>query len=184
MRRFILFIKSCFKNIIKVFSRKSQSPPFFLKRFILFYFIFFFKRVTEFLGKYSTMLVLVFEYASNFLHERPESIMLDAFRGNLSNESQPVFTRVSEKTSESKRLGRQTRPRIEPGTTRLLVQNVDPLGHWWGKIFDEFSYFFSFFYLTFGRESIVFLSNFQSGDFNKFIHFFRPLESKNHNFNS
>ena len=40
--------------------------------------------------------------------------------GCLSKESQPEFTRVSKKTTEnSEQLGRQARPKIEPGTSRL-----------------------------------------------------------------
>ena len=40
----------------------------------------------------------------------------------LSKRSQPVFKRISEKTTEnSERLGRQARPGIEPGTSRLPV---------------------------------------------------------------
>ena len=46
----------------------------------------------------------------------------DALRGSLSKGSQPVFTRVSEKTTEnSERLGRQARPGFVPGTSRLPV---------------------------------------------------------------
>ena len=46
-----------------------------------------------------------------------------ALREGLSKESNPVFTRVSENIPEnSKRLGRQVRPRIEPGTFRLPDQ--------------------------------------------------------------
>ena len=42
--------------------------------------------------------------------------------GVVSKGSQPVFTRVSEKTTEnSERLGQQVRPGIEPGPSRLLV---------------------------------------------------------------
>ena len=42
--------------------------------------------------------------------------------GVFSKVSQPVFTRVSEKTMEnSERLGRQARLGIEPGTSRLPV---------------------------------------------------------------
>ena len=54
-----------------------------------------------------------------------------ALRGGLSKGSQPVFTRVSEKTTEnSERLDRQARPRIEPGTSRLPVFERS---HWWGQ---------------------------------------------------
>ena len=45
--------------------------------------------------------------------------------GNLliPKESQPVFSRVSEKTTEnSERLGQQVRPKIEPGTSHLPVR--------------------------------------------------------------
>ena len=36
-----------------------------------------------------------------------------------------------EKTTEnSERLGRQERPGIEPGTSRLPVLRAEPLGHW------------------------------------------------------
>ena len=45
-----------------------------------------------------------------------------AVHGGLSKGSQPLFTRVSEKTTEnSKGLGRQGRPGFEPGTSRLPV---------------------------------------------------------------
>ena len=48
-----------------------------------------------------------------------------ALCGGLSKESQPVFTRVSEKTTEnSERLGRQARPEFERGTSRLPVLSV------------------------------------------------------------
>ena len=47
----------------------------------------------------------------------------NVLRRGLSKGSQPVFTCVSEKTTEnSERLGRQTRPRIECGTLRLPVR--------------------------------------------------------------
>ena len=43
-------------------------------------------------------------------------------RGGLSMGSQSVFTSVSEKTTEnSERLGRQARPGVEPGTSRLPI---------------------------------------------------------------
>ena len=32
----------------------------------------------------------------------------------------------------SERLGRQARPGIEPGTSRLPALNVEQLHHWWG----------------------------------------------------
>ena len=45
--------------------------------------------------------------------------------GGLSKGSQPVFTRVSERTMEnSERLGRQARPGFEPGTSRLSLLSV------------------------------------------------------------
>ena len=45
--------------------------------------------------------------------------------GDLSKGSYPVFTRVSEKTTEnSERLGRQARPGLEPGTSRLPVLSI------------------------------------------------------------
>ena len=45
--------------------------------------------------------------------------------GGLSKGSQPVFTRVSEKTTEnSERLSRQARPEFEPGTSCLPVLSV------------------------------------------------------------
>ena len=53
-----------------------------------------------------------------------------AFGGSLSKTSQPIFTRVLEKTTEnSKRLGWQARPRNEPGTSRIPVFQRS---HWWG----------------------------------------------------
>ena len=49
--------------------------------------------------------------------------------GGLSKGSQPVFKRVSEKTTEnSERLDRQAWPGIEPGTSRLPVQNRSVIG--------------------------------------------------------
>ena len=52
--------------------------------------------------------------------------------GGLSKGCEPVFTRVSEKTTEnSERIGRQARLGFEPGTSRLPVFRAEPLGHWW-----------------------------------------------------
>ena len=49
----------------------------------------------------------------------------------LNKGSQPVFTRVSEETTEnSERLGRQARSRNEPGTSLLAVFERK---HWWGQ---------------------------------------------------
>ena len=46
-------------------------------------------------------------------------------RGGLSKGYQPVFMRVSEKTTgNSERLDRQARPGIEPGTSRLPVYSA------------------------------------------------------------
>ena len=48
--------------------------------------------------------------------------MWGALRGDLSKGSEPVFTRVSKKTTEnSECLGPQARPGTEPGTSRLPV---------------------------------------------------------------
>ena len=45
----------------------------------------------------------------------------------------PVFTRVSEKTTENfEWLSRQARSGIESGTSRQPVLSAEPLGHWWG----------------------------------------------------
>ena len=50
--------------------------------------------------------------------------------GCLSKRSLFVFTGISEKTTEdSKRLGSQARPGIEPGTSRVPVLSKEPLGH-------------------------------------------------------
>ena len=58
-----------------------------------------------------------------------------ALHGCLFKGSQPVFTQVSEKTTEnSERLGRQARPRNEPGTSRLPVFERS---HWWGQRTDS-----------------------------------------------
>ena len=47
--------------------------------------------------------------------------------GGLSKGSLPVFTQVSEKTTEnSERLGRQARPEIEPDTSRLPALSTEP----------------------------------------------------------
>ena len=44
-----------------------------------------------------------------------------------------ILSRVSKKTKEnSEWLGQQTRPGIEPGTSRLPVLNTEPPCHWWG----------------------------------------------------
>ena len=52
--------------------------------------------------------------------------------GGLSKGSQPVLTRVSEKTTEnSERLGRQARKRIEPGIFLLPIFSAETLSHWW-----------------------------------------------------
>ena len=60
----------------------------------------------------------------------PEPIGGVPNRGGLSKGSQPVLTRVSEKTTKnSKRLGRQARPGIEPVTFRLPVQMAEPLSY-------------------------------------------------------
>ena len=54
-----------------------------------------------------------------------------ALRRGLSEGSQPVFKRVSEKTAEnSERICRQARPRNESGTSRLAVFERS---HWWGQ---------------------------------------------------
>ena len=48
-------------------------------------------------------------------------------RGGLSKGSLPVFTRVSEETAEnSEWRGRQGRPEIEPGPSRLSVLSFSP----------------------------------------------------------
>ena len=53
-----------------------------------------------------------------------------AVRRSLCKGSQPVFTRVSEKTMEnSERLGQQARPGIEPGISRLPALSAEPLRH-------------------------------------------------------
>ena len=50
--------------------------------------------------------------------------------GGLPKESQLVFTRVSEKTTEySEGIGRQARPRIEPVTSRLPALSEEPLSY-------------------------------------------------------
>ena len=57
----------------------------------------------------------------------------NALHGGISKGSYPVFKRVSEKTTgNSKRLGREARPEIEPGTSRQPVLCVELLRHWWG----------------------------------------------------
>ena len=51
-----------------------------------------------------------------------------------SKRSYSVFILISEKTMENfERLGRQARPGIESGTSRLPVLNAEPFDHWWGK---------------------------------------------------
>ena len=58
-------------------------------------------------------------------HQGPKPMGEVPSVGGLSKGSQPIFTRVSEKTTEnSERLGRQARPGFEPGTFRLPVLNV------------------------------------------------------------
>ena len=63
---------------------------------------------------------------ANCPHVGPGPAKENVLRGDLSEGSQPVFMRVSEKTREnSEQLGRQARPGIEPGTSQLsgLRQN-------------------------------------------------------------
>ena len=51
-----------------------------------------------------------------------------ALRGSLFKRSQPIFIRVSEKTTEnSERLSQQARPWIEPDTSRLPVLRAELL---------------------------------------------------------
>ena len=53
--------------------------------------------------------------------------------GVFLRDPSPLFTRVSEKTTESfERLGRQAQPRFEPGTIRLPVLRAEPFRHWQG----------------------------------------------------
>ena len=60
---------------------------------------------------------------TNCPHVEPGPRGGNALRKGLSKGSKPVFTRVSEKTTKnSKRLGRQARPRIERSTSCLPVQ--------------------------------------------------------------
>ena len=69
---------------------------------------------------------------------------MSALRGGLSKQPQPLFTLVSEKTTEnSERLVRQARLGIEPGTSSQQTLSTKPLRHWWvapitkgGIIFD------------------------------------------------
>ena len=62
-------------------------------------------------------------------HVRPGPMGRVTSVGGLSYGSKPVFTRVSEKTSEnSERLGRQSRLRIESGTSRLPAQTRSATG--------------------------------------------------------
>ena len=57
-----------------------------------------------------------------------------ALCGSISKASKPVFTRVSEKTTENfERFGRQVRPGIEPGISRQPVLSAEPLHYWWDK---------------------------------------------------
>ena len=63
--------------------------------------------------------------------------------GGFPKGSYPTFTRISKKTTEnSERLGRQARPGIEPGISRLPVLSAEPLCHWWGKTCHETLQFF------------------------------------------
>ena len=67
-------------------------------------------------------MALVLVYESNCLHEGPRVISGMPSVEGLSKGSKPAFTRASEKITEnSVWLGRQVRPGIESGTTRLAV---------------------------------------------------------------
>ena len=58
--------------------------------------------------------------------------------GSLFEGFKPVFSQHLEKTTEnSKRLGRLTRPRIEPGISRLPVMSAELLRHWRGINHEE-----------------------------------------------
>ena len=88
------------------------------------------KKVPNMPQRIKQQLLLVFKYESNCLHEGPV-IQMGCLCGNLSKESQTIFTRVSEKTTENfERLGRQEQLEIEPGTSHLPVLSAEPLGHW------------------------------------------------------
>ena len=59
-----------------------------------------------------------------------QDLLGGAIREGLSKGSLSIFTRVSEKTTEnSKWLGRQARPGIQPGTSHLAVLRAELLGH-------------------------------------------------------
>ena len=72
--------------------------------------------------------VVVVQVLRPIISIRIQAYRWDALRGGLSKGSQPVFTRVSEKITEnSERLGRQARPGLEPGSSRLPVSSVTTL---------------------------------------------------------
>ena len=78
-----------------------------------------------FLIKCLLEIVVVVQVLRPIISNRIQAYRWDALSGGLSKGSQPVFTRVSEKTTEnSERLGRQARPGFEPGTSRLPVLSV------------------------------------------------------------
>ena len=61
-----------------------------------------------------------------------------ALRGGISKRSWPVFTEVSEKTlGNSERLGRQTEPWIEPGTSCLAALSAELLCYRWSQQVSE-----------------------------------------------
>ena len=61
----------------------------------------------------------------SIISRRIQAFRWYALRGGLSKGSQPVLTRVLDKTTEnSERLDRQARPGFEPGTSRLPVLSV------------------------------------------------------------
>ena len=85
------------------------------------------------------MLVLVFGYESDCLHERPgtigvmPSVGVSVGRGGVFiRDSCPYLLEFWNKTMEnSERLGLQARAEIEPGTFCQPAMRPEPLGYWW-----------------------------------------------------
>ena len=63
--------------------------------------------------------------------------------GIFLRDPSPYLREFWRKTTEnSERLGRQARPGIEPGTSRLPVLSTEPLRHWWDPQLYEIAMYF------------------------------------------
>ena len=72
----------------------------------------------------------MFGYESNCLHEGPGTVSRMPSEGGLYKGLYLVFIQASKKTMEnSKWLGQQAWPGIEPGTSYLKALRTEPLSH-------------------------------------------------------